>query len=299
MTAVSPAGVTRTGLAVALTRAELAAAQLARAGVGGSGGVGLVMTMGALHEGHTSLIRTAQANHSTVVVTVFVNPLQFAPSEDFASYPRHLGADLELASAAGADIVFAPPAAEVYRGPPDVTVHPGPLGDDLEGVVRPGHFAGVLTVVHKFLHIVSDVERAYFGEKDYQQLLLIRRMAHDLDLRPEIAGVPTVREPGGLARSSRNRLLAPADRSAAVALPDALFAGAATAAARASPAEVLAAAAAVLNAAPALSVDYLQLRSPDLAGPPAGPGTARLLAAVRVGRTRLIDNVPVEMSAGG
>lgn len=291
--AVSPTGLTRADLAVVATRAELAAAQHA------GGGVGLVMTMGALHEGHSVLIRAARAHHRTVVVTVFVNPPQFAPEEDFARYPRSLDADVERAAAAGADIVFAPASSEVYRWPAEVTLDPGRLGNELEGRVRPGHFAGVLTVVHKFLHIVSDVECAYFGEKDYQQLVLIRRMARDLDLRPHIAGLPTVREPDGLASSSRNGYLAPAERSAAVALPDALFAGAAAAAAGARPAEVLAAAAAVLDAAPALSVDYLQLRSPDLVGPPAGAGPARLLAAARIGRIRLIDNVSVELAARG
>ncbi len=279
---------TRT-LTVATTRDELAAAQRR------PGEVGLVMTMGALHAGHVALIRAARAQTATVIATIFVNPLQFGPAEDFSRYPRTLDADLAVCVAEGVDIVFAPPATQVYRGPQQVTVHPGPIGEELEGASRPGHFAGVLTVVHKFLHIVDDADRAYFGEKDYQQLTLIRQMVRDLDLQPVIVGVPVVREPDGLAQSSRNRFLDGTQRSAAAALPDALFAGAAAAAHGADAGAVLAAARTVLQASRDVALDYLELRSPRL-GPAPASGPARLLAAARVGPVRLIDNVPIELA---
>jgi len=281
---------TRT-LTVATTRDELLAAQRRR-GSAGSGGVGLVMTMGALHAGHASLIRAAREQSDTVVVTIFVNPMQFSPAEDLTRYPRTLDADLAVCATEGADIVFAPSAEEVYRGPREVTVHPGPLGDELEGASRPGHFAGVLTVVHKLLHIVSDVERAYFGEKDYQQLILVGRMVRDLDLTPEIVGRPIVREPDGLALSSRNRYLNPEERASATALSRALFAGAA---AGGDSSRVLAAAHAVFEATSGVAVDYLELRSPDL-GPAPTTGPARLLVAAKVGPVRLIDNVAIELT---
>ncbi|HEX5497330.1 MAG TPA: pantoate--beta-alanine ligase, partial [Mycobacteriales bacterium] len=257
---------------------------------GRSGGLGVVMTMGALHEGHAANIRAARACCGTVVVTVFVNPTQFGPGEDLDRYPRTLDADLELCAAEGVDVVFAPPVAEVYRGPAQVTVHPGPLGAELEGASRPGHFAAVLTVVHKMLHIVPDARHAFFGEKDYQQLTVIRRMVHDLDLDCRIHPVPTVREPDGLARSSRNRYLSGPERRAAAALPTGLRAG--VAAGPSGPAAVLAAAGAVLDSEPGVDTDYLVLRGPDL-GPAPGSGPARLLVAARVGATRLIDNMPV------
>ena len=275
---------TRT-LTVAVTRDELKASP---------GEVGLVMTMGALHAGHAALIRAARERNDTVIVTIFVNPLQFGPAEDFGRYPRTLEADLELCADEGADIVFAPSHAEVYRGANHVTVHPGQLSNELEGASRPGHFAGVLTVVNKLLHIVPGVDRAYFGEKDYQQLVLIQAMATDFDMSVQIVGRPTVREADGLALSSRNRYLGPAERAAAVALPDALFAGAAAAADGADALGVLAAADAVLHAASDIAVDYLELRSPALGAVPAA-GPARLLAAVKVGNTRLIDNVAISL----
>ena len=271
-------------LTVATTRDELRAAQQRR-----SPDAGLLMTMGALHAGHAALIRAARAQHETVVVSIFVNPLQFGPREDFARYPRPLDADLAVCASEGVDVVFVPEAVEVYRGAQQVTVAPGPLADELEGAQRPGHFAGVLTVVHKLLHIVGGVTCAYFGEKDYQQLVLVRRMAHDLDLDPLIAGRPTVREPDGLALSSRNRYLSTQDRARAAALPKALFAGAAAAATGAAPGAVEGTAREILDAADGLEVDYLQVRSADLTPLAAGP--ARLLAAVRVGGTRLIDNI--------
>ncbi|MEU2156479.1 pantoate--beta-alanine ligase [Streptomyces sp. NPDC019396] len=191
------------------------------------GRVAVVMTMGALHEGHATLVRTARSHAGAdgfVVVTVFVNPLQFGPSEDLDRYPRTLDADLKIAREAGADVVFAPSTDEVYPGgQPQVRITAGPMGELLEGASRPGHFDGMLTVVAKLLHLTRP-DVAFFGQKDAQQLALIRRMTRDLNFPVEIVGVPTVREPDGLALSSRNRYLAPDERSAALALSRALFA---------------------------------------------------------------------------
>ncbi len=280
-------------LTIATSRGELREAQRRRAEAQ-PGVVGLVLTMGALHAGHAALIRAAREQCDTVVVTIFVNPLQFGPAEDFSRYPRTLDADLQVCAAQRADIVFAPPVAEVYRGAGHISVDPGPLGAELEGASRPGHFAGVLTVVHKFLHIVEAAERVYFGEKDYQQLILIQAMARDLDLPAQILGCPTVREPDRLALSSRNRFLGPEERADAAALPEALFTGAATAATGTDAGAVLAAAQAVFDAQPGVAVDYLALRSPSL-GPAPARGAARLLAAARVGPVRLIDNVALRL----
>jgi pantoate--beta-alanine ligase len=255
--------------------------------------IGLVPTMGALHAGHESLLRTARAECESVITTNFVNPMQFGPSEDLARYPRTLDADLALCEAIGVDLVWAPTLADVYPqgGAATVTVSPGPLGDLLEGEVRPGHFTGVLTVVAKFLNLVR-AGRAYFGEKDYQQLTLIRQMAADLDLDAAIVGVPTVREPDGLALSSRNVYLSATDRRHALALSRALFAG--RNASDAGALAVITTATAVLAAEDGLAVDYLELRGADLGEIPEH-GTARLLVAARVGPTRLIDNVAVEL----
>ncbi|MEV0172572.1 pantoate--beta-alanine ligase [Streptomyces sp. NPDC050803] len=188
----------------------------------------VVMTMGALHEGHATLIRTARevaGPDGEVVVTVFVNPLQFGAGEDLDRYPRTLEADLKIAEEAGADVVFAPSVDEVYPGgEPQVRLSAGPMGERLEGAVRPGHFDGMLTVVAKLLHLTRP-DVAFFGQKDAQQLALIRRMVRDLNFGMEIVGVPTVRENDGLALSSRNRYLSPAERRTALALSRALFAG--------------------------------------------------------------------------
>ncbi|MGW1892038.1 pantoate--beta-alanine ligase [Streptomyces sp. NPDC002004] len=188
----------------------------------------VVMTMGALHEGHATLIRTARGlagPDGEVVVTVFVNPLQFGAGEDLDRYPRTLDADVKIAEQAGADIVFAPSADEVYPGgEPQVRITAGPMGERLEGASRPGHFDGMLTVVAKLLHLTRP-DVALYGQKDAQQLALIRRMVKDLNFGVEILGVPTVREPDGLALSSRNRYLSPAERGTALALSQALFAG--------------------------------------------------------------------------
>jgi pantoate--beta-alanine ligase len=257
-----------------------------------AGPVGLVPTMGALHAGHVALLEAARAASESVVATVFVNPLQFGPSEDFARYPRTLDADLARCEAAGVDLVWAPGSADVYPGgAAQVRVEPGPLGEILEGAVRPGHFGGVLTVVAKFFGLVRPAV-GFFGEKDYQQLTLITRMAADLDLFVAVAGVPTVREADGLALSSRNVYLSADERRRATALSRALFAG--QRAARGGADAVVAAANAVLAGEPGVAVDYLELRAADLS--PAPPdGAARLLVAARVGATRLIDNVPVTL----
>ncbi|MEV6021100.1 pantoate--beta-alanine ligase [Streptomyces sp. NPDC051997] len=188
----------------------------------------VVMTMGALHEGHATLIRTAReiaGDTGEVVVTVFVNPLQFGRGEDLDRYPRTLDSDLKIAEQAGADVVFAPSVDEVYPGgEPQVRISAGPMGERLEGSVRPGHFDGMLTVVAKLLHLTRP-DVALFGQKDAQQLALIRRMARDLNFGVEITGVPTVREEDGLALSSRNRYLSAEERRTALALSQALFAG--------------------------------------------------------------------------
>ncbi|MGW5636102.1 pantoate--beta-alanine ligase [Streptomyces sp. NPDC003832] len=188
----------------------------------------VVMTMGALHEGHATLVRSARelaGPDGEVVVTVFVNPLQFGAGEDLDRYPRTLEADVKIAAEAGADVVFAPSVDEVYPGgDPQVRISAGPMGERLEGGARPGHFDGMLTVVAKLLHLTRP-DVALFGQKDAQQLALIRRMVRDLNFGIEIVGVPTVREDDGLALSSRNRYLSPADRRTALALSQALFAG--------------------------------------------------------------------------
>jgi pantoate--beta-alanine ligase len=256
------------------------------------GPVALVPTMGALHEGHRTLVRAARQRAASVVVSVFVNPTQFGPGEDFDRYPRTWDADLAALAEEGADLVFHPEVDDVYPpGSLGVTVDPGPLGAVFEGAVRPGHFAGVLTVVAKLFGLVRP-ELALFGEKDYQQLTLIRAMARELALGVEVVGVPTVREDDGMALSSRNRYLAPEQRAAAAAISAALRAGA-----EAGPdgaAAVLAAARGVLAAEPSLLQDYLELTDTDL-GPAPAAGPARLLVAARAGTTRLLDNVPVDL----
>ncbi|RKS75258.1 pantoate--beta-alanine ligase [Motilibacter peucedani] len=267
-----------------------------RTSLEGRGPLAVVMTMGALHAGHAALVRAARArvgDTGTVVVTVFVNPLQFGPGEDFERYPRTLDDDLEVCRREGVDVVFAPSAAEVYPREPVVRVDPGPPGSDLEGASRPGHFAGVLTVVLKLMNLVRP-QLAFFGEKDWQQLSLVTAMATDLSLGVEVVGVPTVREPDGLALSSRNRYLSADERAAALALSRALQAGAAQGA-RGSEA-VLAAGREVLAGASGVRVDYLELRGPGFSADPRG-GEARLLVAARVGTTRLIDNVPVRLGS--
>ena len=254
--------------------------------------VALVPTMGALHEGHRTLVRAARERAASVVVSVFVNPTQFGPGEDYDRYPRTWDADLAALAEEGADLVFHPEVEDVYPpGAQGVTVSPGPLGSVLEGAVRPGHFAGVLTVVAKLFGLVRP-DLALFGEKDYQQLTLIRAMARELALGVEVVGVPTVREDDGMALSSRNRYLSAEQRSAATAISAAL-----RAAAEAGPqgaGAVLAAAHRVLDAETSLTQDYLELTGVDL-GPAPDRGPARLLVAARAGTTRLLDNAPVTL----
>jgi pantoate--beta-alanine ligase len=255
--------------------------------------------MGALHDGHAELVRQARrmvGDTGTVVVTVFVNPTQFSAGEDFDAYPRTLDDDVVVASEAGADVVFAPNAVEVYGltggfEPTSVTIDPGPLGDVLEGASRPGHFRGVLTVVCKLMGMTyPDV--ALFGEKDYQQLTLIRRMVADLSMPVEVVGVPTVREADGLARSSRNRYLSPEERRVAAVIPQAL----AAAAQQSDPQEAVETGLRILSREPGIDVDYLVVTDLDL-GPAPRIGDARVLVAARVGTTRLIDNQPMRVGS--
>lgn len=278
---------------VASTREELAGL-LSPARAAGSR-VALVPTMGALHEGHASLVREArQLTDGPLVVSIFVNPLQFGAGEDLDRYPRTLDADLDVCATGGADVVFAPGVEEVYPGgEPQVTVEPGPGATVLEGQVRPGHFRGVLTVVAKLFGLVRP-DVAVFGEKDYQQLVLVRRMVADLCMGVDVVGAATVREPDGLAMSSRNRYLDDEQRRAAANINRVLLA------AREASAwgydVALEAARAELRQAHKVDLDYLELTTPDLQPLPANPppGTdARVLIAARVGSTRLIDNMPL------
>ncbi len=256
----------------------------------------LVPTMGALHAGHLDLVRAARAGvgeRGEVVVSVFVNPLQFGPGEDLGRYPRDLEADLGALSAEGVDLVFTPDRQEMYPRPTTVLVDPGPLGSELEGASRPGHFVGVLTVVAKLFGLTRP-ELAVFGEKDYQQLVLVRRMSEDLDLGVTVVGMPTSREPDGLARSSRNAYLGDADRARAGRLSAALRTGQDVAAHGGAAEEVVEAAAKVL-AEDGIAPDYLEVRSPNLGAAPEH-GRARLLVAAVVGPTRLIDNGGLTLS---
>jgi pantoate--beta-alanine ligase len=280
------------------TKAELAAAR------GGpdpwTAPVVLVPTMGALHAGHRALLRAAGSlagPAGTMLVSIFVNPLQFRPGEDLDRYPRTLDDDLAICGGAGVRAVFAPAAAEMYPGgKPDVTVDPGPMGQVFEGTFRPGFFGGVLTVVLKLFNVIRP-DVAVFGEKDVQQLTLVRRMVRDLDLDIAVESVPTVRDADGLATSSRNGYLSVADRATALALPRALDAGRARSAEGA--AAVLAAAHRILRAEPALAVDYLAVVDPGTFTPvlPGRAGPAVIVAAATAGGTRLIDNVPVVLGA--
>ncbi len=286
-------------LTIARTSEELAAAR-------GNDAVALVPTMGALHDGHVQLLKHARPLGGTLVASIFVNPAQFAPGEDFEEYPRTFDADLERCAEAGVDVVFAPAVDTMYpycaaQGPAPsrwldatVTVDPGPLGTVLEGAVRPTHFRGVLTVVAKLFGLVRP-DVAVFGEKDYQQLVLIRQMAQALCLGVDVQGCPTVREADGLALSSRNAYLSPEEREQATALYRSLRAGAAAAADGSD--AVLAAAHRVIDSAndgASMDVDYLTLTDPDLGEPVPGQD-ARLLIAARVGKPRLIDNITISL----
>jgi pantoate--beta-alanine ligase len=279
---------------VARTREDLGAARSPL-----DGPVAVVMTMGALHEGHATLVREARLAARSVVVTIFLNPLQFGPNEDLAKYPRTFDEDLALCTKEGVDLVFAPGPDVVYPdGDPGVRVGAGHLGEVLEGASRPGHFDGVLTVVAKMLHLTRP-DAAYFGQKDAQQLLMIRRMVRDLDFGVDVVAVPTVREPDGLAMSSRNRYLTPFDREVATVLSRALRAGEEACAEGAS--AIRRAARDVLVGEPGCRVDYLALVHPDTLDdvPEWYRGEALLAVAGRVGATRLIDNVPLVVGRPG
>jgi pantoate--beta-alanine ligase len=276
---------------LARTRAELDAilADFPAAHDCSRGSRAVVMTMGALHAGHVQLVRAARACADQVVVTIFVNALQFGPGEDFARYPRTLDADIDICAAEGVDVVFAPEV--VHERPPLVWVKAGPMGDVLEGAARPGHFDGVLTIVATLLHMTRP-DFAFFGRKDAQQLICIQRMVEDLGFGVRVVGVPTVRDPDGLAMSSRNAYLTTTQRRTALALSRALAAGVAVCDEGAD--AVLAAADSVLAAADGLDVDYLTLASPDDLQS-IRHGNALLLVAARIGSTRLIDNIELTL----
>jgi pantoate--beta-alanine ligase len=272
------------------TSAELRAA-LTAARAGGAT-VGFVPTMGALHAGHRSLLAAARRETGFVVASVFVNPLQFGPAEDLATYPRDRDGDLAVLEAGGVDLAFLPADAEVWPAPPEVRLRVGALGERLEGARRPGHLDGVATVVAKLLHLVGP-SRAYFGQKDAQQLAVVRRMVADLAFPNQIVACPTVREPDGLAVSSRNAYLSAGERARAAVLYRALEAGRARwAAGERDPAAVEKAAGDLLATDPGVEVDYVALVEPDGFGPVERAEAGHVLAvAARVGRTRLIDNV--------
>jgi pantoate--beta-alanine ligase len=255
--------------------------------------VGFVPTMGFLHEGHGSLLARAREECGLAAVSIFVNPLQFGPEEDLDSYPRDLERDLRLCEKEGIDVVFAPQAQEMYPdGPPRVTVDPGPVGDRFEGASRPGHFRGVCTAVAKLLGIVGP-SRAYFGEKDAQQLFVLRRMCLDLDLPVEVVGCPTVREPDGLALSSRNSYLSAEERRAATALYEALARAAwLVEGGERDPHVLKAEMAKRIGAEPLARLDYVAVVDEDtFEETDALRGPGRALVAARLGPARLIDNL--------
>lgn len=253
----------------------------------------VVMTMGALHDGHAELVRqarTAVGDSGHVIVTDFVNPTQFSAGEDFDRYPRTLESDVRVCEEAGADLVFAPAVEEMY-GDDSVRLDPGPLGEILEGASRPGHFAGMLTIVAKLLHVTAP-DLALFGEKDYQQLILITKMVADLKFPVTVVPVETVREFDGVAMSSRNRYLSENERALAAAIPQALLTAVLSAPVHGAAAAIQAGRA-VLDQ-PGIEIDYLTIADPMLGAVQPGPG--RVLTAVRIGGTRLIDNMPCEVA---
>jgi pantoate--beta-alanine ligase len=259
--------------------------------------VGLVPTMGYLHSGHTSLMHKAAAECDVVAVTIFVNPLQFGPAEDLATYPRDRDGDLAKAEAAGTTYVFAPSVEEMFPEPPLTTVAVAGIADSLEGAARPTHFAGVATIVTKLLALAG-AARAYFGEKDYQQLAVIRRLVTDLSLPVEVVGCPTVRDTDGLALSSRNAYLTPEERAVAPTLYYALLAGkrAIEDDRQRDPGAVRRAMTAVVQQQPRFHLDYAEARrAADLADQNPLAGDVRLLIAGRIGRARLIDNLGVHI----
>ena len=255
--------------------------------------LGLVPTMGALHNGHLSLVDRARADSETVAVSIFVNPTQFAEGEDFAEYPRDLEADLEMLRQHGTDLVFVPDVSDVYPPGFDTWIDVGPIAERLEGAARPGHFRGVATVVAKLFGIVQP-ERAYFGQKDGQQTVVIRKLARDLDMGIDVVVLPTIRETDGLAMSSRNVRLSPDQRRAAAAVYRALCSGRDLWSSGEAGADVVRGAVrAVLQAEPLLGeVDYVSVAAPDtLAELELATAGAMLSTAVHLGPIRLIDNV--------
>ena len=262
---------------VAATREELTAARK-----GLPGRVAVVMTMGALHEGHAALVRRARELADSVVVTIFVNPLQFGAGEDLSRYPRTLEHDLEICERESADVVFTPTPDVVYPDEPVIRVSAGSIGDGFEGASRPGHFDGVLTVVLKLLHLTAP-DVALFGQKDAQQLAAIRRMVADLDVPVQVVAVPTVREDDGLALSSRNRYLSPDERQAALVLSKALAT------------RDVGAGRALFDADSGVSLDYLE--RVDSRTFEAAPDGDLIVVAAKVGTTRLIDNLPLQESS--
>ena len=263
--------------------------------------VGFVPTMGALHAGHARLLERARTECDVVTASIFVNPLQFSPTEDLAAYPRPLERDRRMAEDLGCDLLFTPGEAEMYpNGRPEVLVDPGPLGDRLEGASRPGHFAGVLTVVAKLFNLVGPA-RAYFGEKDAQQLALIRRMVVDLDIPIDVVPVPTVREPDGLAISSRNGYLTAEERAAAPVLFEALSDAAVRVRQGERSADVVRAEMArTIGAQPLAQLDYVAVvddQTWEEVRQVRGP--SRALVAARFGRARLIDNLALPWPRGG
>ncbi len=257
------------------------------------GGIGFVPTMGALHAGHLALVAAAKARARHVVTSIFVNPAQFGPNEDFDAYPRTEAADAAKLLDAGVSLLWAPPVSVIYPAGHSTRVSVGGLDSVLCGAARPGHFDGVATIVTKLFHQVAP-DFALFGEKDWQQLAIIRRMTRDLDMAVEIIGVPTVREADGLALSSRNAYLSADERAAAAALPRALRTAIAAIVAGEEVGDALSTAKAAIMAAGFASIDYLDLRdgeSLDICD--RATQNARIFVAARIGATRLIDNMEI------
>ena len=257
--------------------------------------IGFVPTMGALHAGHLALMREARQRADVVVTSIFVNPLQFGPSEDFSRYPRDLEADRKVCAAAGVDVVFAPAAADMYPTGFDTRIVAGALGRALEGASRPGHFDGVLTVVAMLFHVVQP-HFAVFGEKDFQQLALVKKLVRDLRMPVEIVPMPVIRDVDGLALSSRNAYLAPGERRGATVLSRALVAAQDAAQSGERDGFRLATSArAILDLEPSFATEYVALVDPTTLQPvdALGERPARLLIAGRLGKVRLIDNGPI------
>ena len=286
-------------IASATTKADVRSAVATARGAGMT--VALVPTMGALHDGHLSLVRAARARFDFVVTSIFVNPTQFGPDEDFERYPRRIETDTELLVEDGASLVWTPSVDEMFAPDASVTVAPGPLAERWEGEVRPGHFSGMATIVTKLLSVVRP-DAAFFGEKDFQQLAIVRRVSSDLDLGVEIVGCPIVRDADGLALSSRNAYLSAEERAAGLALPLALRAAAGELALGNRDARALEAAMRATvreHAGDAIALDYAAVVAPDTLEPLERVGAiARAIIAGRVGSTRLLDNCELRPPAG-